>query len=81
MRFSMSSDDIWSVQVLQVPVQLDPLDPRMVNAEFIEEGDDMLVVYNPEELRLLDVELTDTLWFDRWKHWIGTSTTANIVRV
>ena len=43
----------------------DPLDPGSVPAEFITEQDDAVVVYNPEVSRSLDVELMDTLYFNR----------------
>ena len=58
-------DDFCSTQVIKTDNPPDPLDPGSVPAEFKREQDDMVVVYNPEVSRSLDVELMDTLYFDR----------------
>ena len=51
--------------MLQANVPSDPLDPKGVPVEFKKEDDGTLVVYNSEMSRSLDVELMDTLYFDR----------------
>ena len=53
------------MQNLRANVPPDPLDPERVPAEFKKEGDNILVVYNPEVSRALEVELMDTLYFGR----------------
>ena len=50
---------------MKTVVPPDPLDPGSVPAEFMTEQDDTVVVYNPQVSRLLDVELMDTLYFNR----------------
>ena len=58
-------DDLCSSQVMKKDAPPDPLDPGSVLAEFMREQDDTVVVYNPDVSRSSDVELVDTLYFDR----------------
>ena len=68
-----------SAQVLQSDIPSDPLDPRSMGSEFKKEGVDMLVVYNPEVSRTLDVEPMETLYFDRRGPFLHASTSTDTV--
>ena len=64
-NFRTNIDRLFSAQVLEENVLPDPLDPRRVPTDFKNEEKKTVVVYNPDVSRSSDVELVDTLYFDR----------------